>query len=158
MADYTTIKQQAQTVRNETKAAANTASRVGGVLEGIVDALIEREKYMKQDGDATIINSTSRPEGRFSEVRVTHQQIYLLHYPEVQADGFTSKGIGIVISDGDIKFYSEIDGYNTPLIIHKDGRIQIKGLGNDLVQYMYDMATRIARIESVLGIASQEEL
>lgn len=48
MADYSELKRKAQEVRNEVKAGANTATRVGTVLEGIVDAL---EAQANQDAN-----------------------------------------------------------------------------------------------------------
>lgn len=48
MAHYDDLKNKAQEVRNEVKAGANTATRVGTVLEGIVDAL---EAQANQDAN-----------------------------------------------------------------------------------------------------------
>lgn len=48
MADYSELKRKAQEIRDEVKAGANTAARVGTVLEGIVDAL---EAQANQDAN-----------------------------------------------------------------------------------------------------------
>lgn len=48
MADYSNLKQRAQEVRNETRAGANTANRVGFVLEETVKAIEAEEKRAKE--------------------------------------------------------------------------------------------------------------
>lgn len=48
MADYTTLKQKAQEVRNENKVGANTANRVGYVLEETVKAVEAEEQRARQ--------------------------------------------------------------------------------------------------------------
>lgn len=48
MADFSNLKQKAQEVRNETRAGANTADRVGYVLEETVKAIEAEEKRAKE--------------------------------------------------------------------------------------------------------------
>lgn len=53
MADYSNLKQKAQEVRNETKAGANTADRVGCVLEETVKA-VEAEEQRARQAETTL--------------------------------------------------------------------------------------------------------
>ena len=245
MADYTSLKQQAQAIRDEVKIGANTANRVGVALEGIISA-VEMEnqrateaengldtakqkklmRYFEQEDSAGIsyekdetthvsvqvspsqaimeykhgnhidrivvsdtehINITSSDEngGNLSQVLVKPDEInirdgkgkgylnikgnyttlsssqtdtglrstvqanddllWLMHYPE-DKDGVKSGGIGIVISDSKIAFYSELDGYVCPLTIDKDGTIFIANVADNFAAYIKSLEARIADI------------
>jgi hypothetical protein len=88
MADYSNLKQKAQEVRNETKAGANTADRVGYVLEEIVKA-IEAEKldtYHEDGTDAVsiaaqkniLLNITSADGKKVSELYLSAEEAVAL--------------------------------------------------------------------------------
>lgn len=88
MADYSNLKQKAQEVRNETKAGANTADRVGYLLEEIVKA-IETEKldtYHEDGTDAVsiaaqkniLLNITSADGKKVSELYLSAEEAVAL--------------------------------------------------------------------------------
>lgn len=88
MADYSNLKQKAQEVRNETKAGANTANRVGYVLEEIVKA-IEAEKLDTYHEDGTnavsiaarkniLLNITSADGKKLSELYLSAEEAVAL--------------------------------------------------------------------------------
>lgn len=88
MADYSNLKQRAQEVRNETKAGANTADRVGYLLEEIVKA-IEAEKldtYHEDGTDAVsiaaqkniLLNITSADGKKVSELYLSAEEAVAL--------------------------------------------------------------------------------
>lgn len=156
MADYSSLKQQAQTISNEKQIGANTATRVGGALEGIVDALIERNQYMKRDGNITTVSSVTTETGRRSTVQLLDEQVRLIHYPE-EKNGVVSDGIGIVISDGKIGFFSELNGNVSPFAINKDGTVFLEKVSNDLAGYIKSLAQRIANLEARLTNTAEEQ-
>jgi hypothetical protein len=256
MADYTSLKQQAQAIRDEVKIGANTANRVGVALEGIINAVEAENKrateaenglntakqkklmrYFEQEDSAGIfyekdetthvsvqvspsgammvykhgnhidrivvsetehINITSSDEngdnlsqvlvtptevnikdgngkgyinikgnaitmssrqsetGFRSMVQATDEQLWLMHYPE-DKNGVKSGGIGIVITDGKIAFYSELDGYMAPLTIDKDGTIFMRGVSNDLATYIKSLEAKIANLEARLTNTAEEQ-
>lgn len=256
MADYTSLKQQAQAIRDEVKIGANTANRVGVALEGIIGAVeaenkratetensldtakqkkltkyfegsisagisYEKDKtthasvqvspsqalmYYKQDnhidrivasetehinitssdengnnvsqvlvkpdeinlrdgngkgyinikGNSTVMSSKQSETGLRSMVQATDEQLWLMHHPEVK-EGVASKGIGIIIGDTHIAFYSELDGHAAPLIINKDGTIFMRGVSNDLAAYIKSLEQRIANLEARLTNTTEEQ-
>lgn len=255
MADYTSLKQQAQAIRDEVKIGANTANRVGVALEGIISAVEAENKrateaedgldtakqkklmrYFEQEdsagifyekdettnvsvqvsprgavmvykhgnhidrivvgetehinitssdengdnlsqvlvtptevnikdgngkgyinikGNATVMSSKQSETGLRSMVQATDEQLWLMHYPEVK-EGVASGGIGIVISDTKIAFYSELDGYVSPFVIDKDGTIFMQGVSSDLATYIKSLEARIAKLESRLTNTTEE--
>lgn len=111
--------------------------------------------YINIKGNATVMSSKQSDTGLRSMVQATDEQLWLMHYPEVK-EGVASKGIGIVISDTKIAFYSELDGYVSPFVVDKDGTIFMQGVSSDLATYIKSLEARIASLESRLTNTTEE--
>lgn len=111
--------------------------------------------YINIKGNATVISSKQSETGLRSMVQATDEQLWLMHYPE-EKDGVASKGIGIVIGDSNIAFYSELEGYMSPLVINKNGTIFMRGVSNDLATYIKSLEQRIANLEARLTNTTEE--
>lgn len=111
--------------------------------------------YISIKGNATVMSSKQSETGLRSMVQATDEQLWLMHYPEGK-DGVASKGVGIVIGDTTIAFYSELEGYVTPLIINKDGTIFMRGVSSDLATYIKSLEARIVNLEARLTNTTEE--
>lgn len=173
MADYSELKRKAQEIRNEVKAGANTANRVGLAIEELVNAL-EAENQRAQGAEAgkqdalhkyqevdsqTTIQSPVLSDGYYSTLILQPEQAAVVHLVDSLGNG-----TGVFATDKNIEFYTNVSQGKTPLRIHADesdsGRIELRSregriLTEDLAQTIADLM-RFASIEP-LTTASEEE-
>jgi hypothetical protein len=106
--------------------------------------------FLSLANDVLEMRSNKSNDGLDSAVRLTKEQAWLMHYlPDIvdytdPSTGETEQrqsGIGIVVTDDHIAFYSEVGNYNAPLIIRKDGTIYMQGVSNDLANYLLNLGS-----------------
>lgn len=173
MADYSDLKRRAQEIRDEVKAGANTASRVGLAIEELVNAL-EAENQRAQGAEAgkqdtlknyrekdsqTSIKSPVLSGGYYSTLILQPEQAAVVHFVDPSGNG-----TGVFLTDNTIEFYTNVYYGKTPLRIHADGsdsgRIELRSkegriLTQDLAQTIADLM-KLANIEP-LTTASAED-
>lgn len=107
-------------------------------------------------------NKTHSP--HYSSVLVISSQAWMMHYQHgtVEYQGKQrQKGIGIIVTDDAISFYSEFGNYSAPMQIRKGksdgekGTIWVEGVDSDLKTFMLDLKARVAALEKALNITNE---
>lgn len=173
MADYSELKRKAQEIRNEVKAGANTANRVGLAIEELVNALEAEnqraqgaeagkqntlQKYQEADSQTTI-QSPVLSDGYYSTLILQPEQAAVVHFVDSLGNG-----TGVFATDKTIEFYTNVSQGKTPLRIHADesdsGRIELRSregriLTEDLAQTIADLM-KFANIEPVTTASAED--
>lgn len=96
----------------------------------------------------------------YSAMWVTSSQAWMMHYQQGTLNQ-RQKGIGLVIGDKEITFYTELATYRTPFAIKKGenedevGKIWVEGATNDLKALLNDLKARVAALENKLKTTNE---
>ena len=86
MADYSELKRRAQEIRDEVKAGANTANRVGVAMEGIVNAL-EEENQRAEQAEESLENSVQLLQDETEDLPSIREQLETLVVNDLTTGG-----------------------------------------------------------------------
>lgn len=115
MADYSELKRKAQEIRNEVKAGANTANRVGLVIEELVNAL-EAENQRAEQAEVSLGNAVQALQDETEGLQSMRDAIDVLGTNKADKSALETTNKAVEGKQDKLRYYTENTSTDTAVI------------------------------------------